>query len=51
MYIYTVEYLNNKYNRIRDYIIAKDEEECMSKFNMHHTNTNGFIVNWQKIDY
>lgn len=51
MYMYTVEYLNDKYDRVRDYVLAENDEECMNKFKAHHSDDEGFIVNWQAIDY
>ena len=51
MWVYTVEYIDNRYNRIRDYVLANNEEECMKKFKMHHPNENGHIVDWQRINY
>lgn len=50
-FLYKVEYLNNRYDRVNDYVLAKNKEECMEKFKMHHPYENGFIVNWQRVDY
>lgn len=49
--LFTVEYLNNEYDRVRDYVLAKDKEECIQKFKKHHPGEDGFIVNWQVVDY
>lgn len=51
MYLYTVEYLNDEYNRLRDNVLAQNDEECINKFKMHHPYENGFIINWQRVDY
>ena len=46
MYMYTVEYLNNRYDRTRDYILAETDEECINKFKEYHLNETGHIVDW-----
>lgn len=53
MYIYTVSYLSDDYNRIYDYVLAANDRECMDKFNAHHPDANeeGYIVDWHRIDY
>ena len=50
-YLYTVEYLNDRCDRVEVYILAKNDKECMNKFKIHHPDENGYIVNWQRIDY
>ena len=51
--LYTVEYYNDKYDRQRDYVLAKSKEEALEKFAKHHPEYDGYshVVNWQRIDY
>ena len=51
MYIYTVEYLDDEYNRVSDYVLAENDNECMDKFNKHHPDEDGFIVDWETVNY
>lgn len=53
MWLYKVEYYDERCNRVYDYILAKDSEEAMEKFNKLHPSPNerGMIVNWEYIDF
>lgn len=52
-WLYTVEYYDDNNDRTREYIVAKDDDECMTKFAKHHPFFDDYvhIVNWQRIDY
>lgn len=52
--LYEVEYYDDKGNRIRDNVLAKNDNECMIKFKKHHTEKeikHSYIVNWHRVDY
>ena len=53
MWLYKVEYYDERCNRVFDYILAKDSEEAMEKFNKVHPSPDerGMVVDWQHIDY
>ncbi len=51
MWLYKIEYYGDRYDRITDYVLAKDKEEALEKFNKVHPHEKGMIVGWQHIDY
>lgn len=53
-YLYTVEYYDNKNDRVRDYVLGTDKGGAMEKFAKRHTEEEtkyAHIVNWQRVDY
>ena len=55
-FVYTVEYYEQDErfgwtNTMNDKVLAYTDEEALKKFNKHHPNKKGWIVDWEEIDY
>lgn len=52
-WLYTIEYYNDRGDKVRDYVLAKDKQHAMEKFAKHHPGFDDYahFVNWKRIDY
>jgi 4-alpha-glucanotransferase len=52
-YVYVIEYYTPNYERVRDNVLARHDEEARQKFAKKHADDVDFatIVDWIRVDY
>ena len=52
-YVYVIEYYTPNHERVRDNVLARNDEEARQKFSKKHVDDVDFatIVDWIRVDY